>query len=251
MNFDTLQKGALSLVAGFTTAFNLSPIPNPSVAPLAQPVVIESQNVNETSQSLSLASNSEKLEMVTKEVEAPKSQDVMFYTVVQPPIPTPEPKEEKLSLVKEAKAAETETPISSPSSTPTPTPSPSATPESTPQGTQGTDSDVLFQMANDHRTKMGLTALEKDERVCKITRARAPQINAELSSGTLHKGFYGLNLPYWASENIAAYSTIEQDFNFWLSDYIHKKAIEGDYKYSCVSCSGASCSQVFTNFSPK
>ena len=103
-------------------------------------------------------------------------------------------------------------------------------------------------MVNDHRAKLGLKAFEKDDRLCKIARDRAPQVNSELNSGTLHKGFKDLNLPYWATENIAAYQTIEENLRFWLSDYIHKKAIEGDSKFSCLACEGSSCSQVFTSF---
>jgi uncharacterized protein YkwD len=123
------------------------------------------------------------------------------------------------------------------------------TPPSQPGSQNG---DLLFQMTNDYRAKKGLPALEKDERVCKIAQARGPQLQNEIfGSGRMHAGFYALNLPYWATENIAGYQTEQQSFHFWTTDYIHRVAIEGDYKYSCVACYGNTCSQIFTNFAPK
>ncbi len=113
-------------------------------------------------------------------------------------------------------------------------------------------SELLFQMANQHRAKLGLGVFEKDEKICQIAQQRAPQVYGEVfTAGPMHKGFYALNLPYWAAENIASYQTIEENFNFWIADYIHRKAIEGDYKYSCVACFGNSCSQIFTSYIPK
>ena len=109
--------------------------------------------------------------------------------------------------------------------------------------------EKLFQMINDHRKTLGLASFEKDNRICLIATTRAPQIYDEVfGEGPIHQGFKSLNLPYWATENAASYETIEQNLHFWLSDTIHKKAIEGDSKYSCLECSGTSCSQIFTSF---
>jgi uncharacterized protein YkwD len=112
--------------------------------------------------------------------------------------------------------------------------------------------EKLFSLVNEHRSKLGLPALEKEERVCQMVASRAPQVYDEVfKEGPMHKGFKALNLPYWATENIAAYDTIEKNFDFWLRDDIHRKAIESAAKYSCVACSGTYCSQIFTSFVPK
>ncbi len=112
--------------------------------------------------------------------------------------------------------------------------------------------EKLFAMVNEHRSKLGLPMLEKEERVCQMVASRAPQVYDEVfKGGPMHKGFKALNLPYWATENIAAYDTIEKNFDFWLRDDIHRKAIESAAKYSCVACSGTYCSQIFTSFVPK
>jgi uncharacterized protein YkwD len=112
--------------------------------------------------------------------------------------------------------------------------------------------EKLFAMVNDHRSKIGLPAFEKDSKVCEMVASRAPQVYDEVfKEGPMHKGFKALNLSYWATENIAAYDTIEKNFDFWLRDDIHRKAIESAAKYSCVACSGTYCSQIFTSFTPK
>lgn len=256
MNFDLLQKSAVSFAATIATTFNLSFTPVPTDPSIQYPQVIESYNLVETNQQpetvqdLNIITQPEdiKLAMVTKEPEEAPSQDVMFHTVIQPtPKPTSKPTDEKeLTIIKEVQAdvaveEKKEEIISGPSSIPSPFPS----------TIQESNSEVLFQMVNDHRAKLGLPAFEKDEKLCKIAQERAPQVNTELASGTLHKGFEALNLPYWATENIAAYSNIEENLKFWLSDYIHKKAIESSNKYSCISCAGSSCSQIFTSFIEK
>ncbi len=112
--------------------------------------------------------------------------------------------------------------------------------------------EKLFTMVNEHRSKIGLPALEKEEKICQMVASRAPQVYDEVfKEGPMHKGFKALNLPYWATENIAAYDSIEKNFDFWLRDDIHRKAIESAAKYSCVACSGTYCSQIFTSFIPK
>ncbi len=231
---------------------NVSATPAPEVS-LTSPKFISSQNIPaEEIQSLNVINPNTNIELVIKP-EEPKEvtveQPPVTFTVVQPtPKPTPEPEEEskeKIEIIKEAKAQE---PSPSPSASPTSTPTPQ--PSLTPSGSTSTDSngERMFAMVNEYRAGKGLTSFEKDGRLCEIATKRAPQINGELSNGTLHKGFKDLNLPYWATENIAAYSTLEQNLKFWLSDYIHKKAIESDNKYSCTACSGTSCSQIFTSF---
>lgn len=241
MDFGLLPKSALEFVAALSIAFNVSAVPE---ANLTSPDLIASQNAGEI-QSLDVLIPDPGIKLVLKEQLEPElvtvEQPPAVYTVIQPaPKPTPEPEEEKIEIIKEAKAQEL-------------SPTPSSSPSATPSDITSTDSngEKMFTMVNEYRAEKGLGSFEKDGRLCEIARSRAPQVNSELSSGTLHKGFKELNLPYWATENIAAYSTVEENLHFWLSDYIHKKAIESDSKYSCVACSGSSCSQIFTSFVSK
>jgi uncharacterized protein YkwD len=112
--------------------------------------------------------------------------------------------------------------------------------------------DVIFTLVNQHRATIGKPAFEKHSELCTLAAARAPQVYEELYvTKKLHAGFKALNLPYWATENIAAYQTEAESVRWWLSDYIHKKAIESDAKYSCAACSGRYCSQIFTSFIKK
>lgn len=228
MDLPQLSKTAFELIASLTLILNSSFTPISSPAPdTSYKHVSKQPEVEET---------------ILVTVELPP----VIYTVTKP-LPAPiksrqvgEPKPTTMPVKKDP-----ETPLQTPS--PTPTPIPSST--TVPMG--NSNSELLFQMVNEYRVTLGLKAFEKDERLCKIAQDRAPQVNNELSGGTLHKGFKDLNLPYWATENIASYLTIEENLKFWLSDYIHKKAIESDSKYSCISCFGASCSQIFTSFIEK
>jgi uncharacterized protein YkwD len=112
--------------------------------------------------------------------------------------------------------------------------------------------ELLFDMANQHRAKIGLSLFEKEERMCKLAKYRAPMLQHEIfGNGVMHAGLKALNLPYWVTENIAGYRTEQQIFDFWITDYIHKIAVEGDYKYSCVACHGNTCTQVFSSLVPK
>lgn len=114
------------------------------------------------------------------------------------------------------------------------------------------NADLLFTMVNDYRVKNGLAPFEKDEKVCEITRLRAPELYPEIIiNNNMHAGFYGRNLPYQAAENIIYFRTEEGALNWWLNEPLHKKSIVSDYKYSCISCAGEACSQVFTSFVPR
>jgi uncharacterized protein YkwD len=116
----------------------------------------------------------------------------------------------------------------------------------------GMDPEKLFAMANNHRAALGLAALAKDERTCSLAAARAPEIAGEMAAGTLHSGMYNRNLGYWNTENAIAMGPEEAAFGWWLSDYIHRKAIENpSHTVSCVACSGVYCVQEFTSYVPK
>lgn len=112
--------------------------------------------------------------------------------------------------------------------------------------------DVLFDLVNTYRQKLNLPAFIKDESLCSITTSRAPEVYNEIFvQGPMHKGFYSKNLPYFATENIIYMRNEESALNWWLNSPIHKNAVLGKYTYSCIACSGQSCSEIFTNFEPK
>lgn len=279
MDLTALQTGAIQLAAAIAATVNLTfapadPVPvDPN---LQYPSLISSYNLTEAKVS-SLSYNlhvevvepsespailtdlkaSEdkdiKLEMVTKEPEAEEElttveQPPIIYTVSNPtPKPSASPSQKPQEKDSEA-SGEPERKEKVKEKKETPAPSPSATVALV---QTSTSADQMFQMSNDYRAKLGKPAFEKDDRLCKIAEGRAPMINDELKTGNLHKGFKDLNLPYWATENIAAYSSIQQNFDFWVRDYIHRVALESSHKYSCVACSGTSCSQIFSGFVPK
>lgn len=172
-------------------------------------------------------------------------------------------------------------PTATPSSTPTQTIQPSAIPTDTPapdptttqaspsitqtaptslpmsptpipDGTQPLNADIVFNLINQTRTQAGLPAFQKDDRICAVAASRAPELYSEIMvTHTMHAGFYARNLPYWATENIIYMRNEQQAVNWWLNSPIHRAAIYGNSTYSCVACSGNSCSEIFTNFESK
>jgi uncharacterized protein YkwD len=112
--------------------------------------------------------------------------------------------------------------------------------------------ESLMKMVNDHRASIGKSAFEKDGRLCSVAESRLPQLQNEIfGSGAMHAGLKAMNLPYWNTENIAGYSTVEQIYNFWMTDFIHRKAIESDNKYTCAACANNVCAEEFSNFEAK
>ncbi len=136
---------------------------------------------------------------------------------------------------------------------PTPTNLPSAPVLSGQMASDGAtlNSNAIFDLVNQYRASLGLTAFEKDDKVCELAATRSTEIPAEIERGSLHSGLYNRNLPYWIWEN-AKYGSDEQGtVAWWLASPIHHQSIVGDYKFSCVKCSGSYCSELFTSFSPK
>lgn len=113
------------------------------------------------------------------------------------------------------------------------------------------DSEKIFNLVNQYRVSLGLSPLEKDDKVCELAETRSRELVGELSSGTLHSGLYNRNLPYWIFENAKVGSNEEDAVAWWISSPIHRQSIVGDYKFSCVKCTGTYCSQIFTGFVPK
>lgn len=114
------------------------------------------------------------------------------------------------------------------------------------------NSDMLLDMINAHRTTLGLPAYQKEDKLCSLAQERGPELYDEIfTSGNIHGGLYNRNLPYWITENMK-YGENEQDvFNWWMNSFIHRKAIEGDFLYSCGECYGNSCAQLFTSYVAK
>lgn len=133
----------------------------------------------------------------------------------------------------------------------TPTPTTVVPPNSVSLNVPGLNADTLFAMANAYRAERELPAFQKDERSCQLADSRAPEVAGEVASGNLHSGLKARNLDYWNTENIISMRTEEEAFTWWINDDIHRRAIEGNFTYSCVACSGNSCAQEFTNYQPK
>lgn len=150
----------------------------------------------------------------------------------------------------------TPTPTTVPTATPTViqptvTASRQPSPPETPTNQGGLNADKLFSMVNNYRTSKGLSAFQRDDRTCQLAASRAPEINNEIATGTMHSGLHARNLPYWNTENIISMNSEEAAFNWWLNDSIHKAAIESNNTYSCMACSGNACVEEFTNYQPK
>jgi uncharacterized protein YkwD len=183
---------------------------------------------------------------------------------------TPKPIEHRYTTIPKANIAFADTLGADITTTPTtPTPAPltsdqveennqelATTPEPTNSAAQPTPSvslnaDSIFAMVNQIRQQNGLAPFQKDDRLCTLATSRAPEVHNEVLTGTMHHGMYARNLPYWNNENIIDIHTEQEAINFWMSDYVHKAAILGNYQFSCVACYGNACAEEFSNFNPK
>lgn len=175
--------------------------------------------------------------------------------------PTPTP----LSQVSEVSITESEV-VSTPTPLLTITPSPTKVASPTPIQTASTgparsastsvaggglNADILFSMSNNYRAGLGLPAFQKDERICSLAAARAPEIASEIAGGHMHSGKDTHGFPYWFTENIITMRTEAEAFNWWINDQIHRVQIVAQNTHSCVACSGNACTQEFTSFQPK
>ena len=151
---------------------------------------------------------------------------------------------------------------SPPASTATPTPSTQPTEAAssseavsytpTPQtNTGGLNASDLFSRVNAYRASQGLPAFQEDAKTCSLAQERAPEVAGEVATGTMHSGLTAMHLSYWNTENIIQMNSDQAAFNWWINDPIHHEAIVGNFKYSCVACSGNSCAEEFTNYQLK
>lgn len=112
--------------------------------------------------------------------------------------------------------------------------------------------DLLFSLTNEYRTKIGKSPFEKEALVCSVAEQRREEIRQEIFvTHFLHSGFYAMNLPYYATENMIWQHTETEALNWWINSPVHRATIEGDYKYACGVCNGKVCSMVYTNYEPR
>jgi uncharacterized protein YkwD len=280
MNFESIQGALGTFLVGATAALgtflpSMEP-PSPSV-PIKEDVLVNSSNLSLEPQSSSVSDISFQLESQTlltnkvegeeikqvgqieEEIIVQESGEVIGVIEAYGPVapePTPQPSAAPIKeLVTEEKVVKVGESLTSPSPSPqvpvSPLPNPSASPIVA-QTAGSLNSELIFQMINNHRASIGKPAFEKDERLCKIAQERVPQLQNEIfGSGMMHAGLKAMNLPFWNTENIAGYQTEKQTVDWWLSDYIHRVAIESDHKYSCGACLGNTCAQEFSSFVPK
>ncbi len=180
----------------------------------------------------------------------PTTKQQIAVELIVTPTPTPDK-----DVVRPDSSTSTLTPFPSPTSLPSPLPTATPTPQThvvtLPSNPSGLNADILFQMVNDYRASKGLPTFQKDEKSCSLAASRAPEVEQEVASGTMHSGLRARNLPYWNTENIISMRNETEAFNWWINDQIHKEAIESNNTYSCMSCSGNSCAEEFTNYQPK
>lgn len=112
--------------------------------------------------------------------------------------------------------------------------------------------DLIFQLVNVHRASVNLPPFEQETRICAVAQARKDALYSEINiTHTMHSGFYAMNLPYWATENVIYMQNETQSVNWWLNSGVHRAAIEGNYKYACGVCQGRACNMIFTNYEQK
>ncbi len=185
-------------------------------------------------------------------------------------VPTPTTTPTKQITKKTAKVTLSPTPTHTPTpdstnlysrllvtATPTSTPTPTVQEQKSETKVNSTkpaslNPEILFVLINNHRKEIGKPAFEKDSRLCSLAVERGPELYDEIFvNHNVHSGLTNRNLPYWITENMASYGSEEQVFNWWMGSTIHRRAIEGDNKYSCGECFGNSCAQLFTSWTPK
>lgn len=117
------------------------------------------------------------------------------------------------------------------------------------------NADLLYQLVNDHRVKLGLAALQKDDNLMNMAKERAPELFDEIFvNGNMHAGFYqrANSYAYYLTENIIYNHSEAGALNWWLGSPIHRAALENpSHTFTGIACSGMTCSMVYTHFQPK
>lgn len=114
------------------------------------------------------------------------------------------------------------------------------------------DAEEVFAIVNRYRADAGLPPFQKDDNLCQIAASRGPELHHEvLVSGDLHGGLRARNLPYWVTENMKYGTSAEEVVQWWLNSPLHRSAVYGNHTYSCGTCVGRACAQLFTSYIPK
>lgn len=115
------------------------------------------------------------------------------------------------------------------------------------------NAEILLSLVNEHRQKIGIPALQKDDSLMQYAASRTPQLFDEIFvNGNMHAGFHALNLPYYATENIIYNRSETGAFNWWLNSGVHRAAIQNpEHTHTGIACSGKTCAQIFTSFIPR
>lgn len=230
---------------------------------------LEGPEVHEATQSIELNSIEEEFEYITPttpplstsidltktvmglaSLPSPTAKSTITLTPTLEPTATPTIK--PTSTPKPTNAPPTSTPTSEPIPTSEPSPIKLTVPATSQSEKPSLNSDLIFQLINDHRATKNLSPFKKDDELCKLAEYRKSQLYDEIfTNGKVHQGLYDLQLPYFITENMAHYPTEQKVVSWWLGSRIHRRAIEGNYTYSCGACNGNSCAQLFTNYTPK
>lgn len=115
------------------------------------------------------------------------------------------------------------------------------------------NAEILLNLVNEHRVKIGIAPLQKDDSLMQLASGRTSQLFDEIFvNGNMHAGFRALNLSYYATENIIYNRTEQGAFNWWLSSGVHRAAIQNpQHTHTGIACSGKTCAQIFTSFQPR
>ncbi len=110
------------------------------------------------------------------------------------------------------------------------------------------DENKLWNLVEVFRKTEEREPYVKDERVCKVTEERASEMKDELSEP--HKGFDERfkGAPFTIAENNTGAKSEEEALNNWLKSDAHASTLRTEYNYSCISCEGIYCVQIFTNY---
>ena len=114
------------------------------------------------------------------------------------------------------------------------------------RGVRPKDPYVLMSLVNQHRADIGLQPLERKNELCNISDQRADDIKVNCSHQLLHIKY---KVPYTIAENLSCFYDNEREaLEGWLKSTPHKKTLEGDWKYTCITCLEKNCVQIFSSF---
>jgi len=237
----------ISLLLGILFSFtNYNPVPKPQVASASVKAVVTVAPEIELGP---FVEDQEPTPVPTKTViPTPTNTATPSPTIIPTRTPTKTPT--KTPTSSPTKIPPSNTPTTIPTHTPIPIPTVAPYIPATASGSL--NAQIIFDKINEHRKNMGFSAFEKNDYLCKVAQDRIPDLLDEVAGKKyIHQGLYDKNLPYWITENMAYYPTEDLIFKWWLKSNLHRRAIEGVYKYSCGACNGIICIQLFTSFIPR